>query len=132
MAADIKTWGETQLTALRREMDALFDGLCADLGLPPLPGAGGVRILDRGASLLVAARLPGYAASEIEIAATERSLTIRGQGLSGAGARAFVREVRLPAEIDPAAATAVFLDDVLTVTLPRRRPTRPGAPRDNA
>jgi len=126
MAVDIKTWGEARLSLLRRDLDERFDALCADLGLPALPGAGGVRVIDRGDAFEVSARLPGFTASEIEIAATRRVLAIFGQCAAAApgvrGKRSFRREVRLPADVVPEAASAAFANGLLTVRLPRRNP----------
>ena len=130
--ADFKLWGDSALENLRRDMDGLFDALCADYGLPPLflPGGLRLRVVERARCVVVTTSLSGFSPEAIEVAASPRTLTISGrrgvQTPGGIDARAFRREIILPAPVDPAAASIEFTAHTLTVTLPKR----PGAARD--
>lgn len=130
--ADLKLWGDFALERLRRDMDGLFDALCADYGLPPLflPGGLRLRVVERAHCVVVTTSLSGFSPEDIAVAASPRTLTISGKRGArtpdGIDARAFRREIALPAAVDPAAARIDFSPQTLTVTLPKR----PHAARD--
>jgi HSP20 family protein len=95
-----------------------------------------IDVYDTGEAYLVRAALPGVDSQELEIEATARSLSIKGERTPAAGSEAryrrreretggFARSIRLPAPIDADGITATYEDGMLQVTLPKAEEVRP-------
>lgn len=127
-----------ELSNLHRQMDQVFGAL--------VPGRGwvtradryrpAVNVFDKGDAYLVEAELPGLAEDDINIEATETSLTLSGQRKVEApeGYRVhrrerrnleFARSFELPAKVDLERVTATMKHGVLRIELPKQAQTRP-------
>ena len=125
--------------ALFDEMDRMFDDLFRRRWLRPLglEGALGrvslpqVDIIDQDDAIVVRAAVPGVRKEDLEISATDHSVTIRGrthhekEEKGGEYYRReistgeFLRTIPLPAAVDDSKAKAVFRDGLLELTLPK-------------
>lgn len=128
------------------ELDRLFDRLLPrgwmrpfrwdypawmDFEMPLEPTMPRIDVIDRANEFLVKAELPGVEKNDLEIALTERMVTIKGHTMreekeeKGEFFRhetyrgEFARSVILPAEVEGTKATATFRDGVLELTLPK-------------
>lgn len=126
-------WGE--FGRLNREISRLFDASSTsrkNAGVfPPL------NIFDDGDNLVVRAEVPGIAPEQLEINATGKSLSIKGERRaesvdSGAyyhrrerGHGTFSRAITLPQEIDPDKVKAGYKLGVLEIVLPKAEATKP-------
>jgi HSP20 family protein len=128
---DLSAFGSDPFTAMRREMDRLFDefrgvrGGLYETGFAP---AVNVRQTDSG--IEVTAELPGIDEKNVEVSVADNIMTIRGEKreekeekeggwqISERSFGSFVRTIPLPAEVDEDKASAQFKNGVLTVTLP--------------
>lgn len=123
---------------MRREMNRLAEGL--KTGSPYLPTAGVfplTNVTEDNSSYYVRAELPGMNTEDIEISATENSLSISGQRIiekEGEKVRyhrrereagKFSRIISLPGSIDTDKVEASFLDGILTVVLPKSEAMKP-------
>jgi HSP20 family protein len=127
--SNLRVWRNRELSKLKSDVDALFDGLCHELGLPPLGeefGAPSLDVEDAGAEVVVRMVLPGIDPNRLEITVSGESLRIGGeQDLEQCGAMRRVRfqsSVRLPARVREEAATASYHADVLEIRLPKLGP----------
>src|SRR5271157_4281921 len=86
-----------------------------------------VDIIDEQDELIVAAEIPGVRKEDIELSATEHTLTIRAK--SDETGRNYEKEVDLPAKINPNIARARYTHGILEVKLQKIGGTRErGAP----
>jgi len=119
---------------ITREMDRLFDA--AALGRRSIPAVPGLNVWRDADSVVAEAELPGFTADEIEILATEDTLTLRGSRSSSTPEGAtrvriertltsFERSIRLPVEINPEGVAASLENGLLRVTLPVAEAARP-------
>jgi HSP20 family protein len=124
---------------LSREMDRLFDA--AGLQDPSaLAGRSvrwpGLNIWREGDTIVAEAEIPGYRPEDIEVTATEDTLTIRGQRQTAMPEQVtplrtersvsrFERSVRLPVEVEADGIEATLADGVLRVTMPVAEAARP-------
>lgn len=136
---------DSTMDRLSREMDRLF-GMTSSLfdpGLIPTSATRsatqrwpGVNVWRDGDQLVAEAELPGFRLEDIEVLATEDSLTIRGQRRvhqpEGAtplrlerSMNSFERTLRMPLQIDADKANASLENGVLRVTLPVAESARP-------
>jgi HSP20 family protein len=88
-----------------------------------------VEIKEADSQITVRAEVPGFAANEINVSVEPQRLVISGKSekttedqkeetlLSEFRSNQFCRELRLPAEVDPAKTTAVLKDGVLELLL---------------
>jgi HSP20 family protein len=88
-------------------------------------------VIDRDASVLVRAEVPGVHKSNLAVEASDVAVTIKGEvqqaetrederyRISETSRGAFERTVRLPTEVDSTKAKATFKDGVIEVTLPK-------------
>ena len=88
-----------------------------------------VEIKEADSQITVRAEVPGFAANEINVSVEPQRLVISGKSekttedqkeqtlLSEIRSNQFCRELRLPAEVDPAKTTAVLKDGVLELGL---------------
>lgn len=119
--------------ALRREMDALFEGF--------LGANGGVRALEAfeprvdvaetDKEVRITAELPGVEEKDVEVSLSGDAITIKGEKREEKEEKgeeqyrlersygAFRRSFSLPCEVDADKATASFKKGVLTVALPK-------------
>jgi HSP20 family protein len=128
-----------QLTAVRNEINRLFDAPVADFGSSEVfnPWAPTVDLYESKDSLIVTAELPGLKKEEIDISLHEDNLTIAGERKEekqvgeNETQRAerfygrFQRTIGLPKAVDVNAIKAAYKDGVLTVTLPKAPEAKP-------
>ncbi len=136
--------GEDPFTAMRREMDRLFDEMTRSFGLPRTPLGEGVLaprvdVKETEDAIVVQAELPGVEEKDVEIEFADGVLTLRGEKkqereeeekekgyyLMERSYGAFLRRIPIPAEIDEDNIRAVFDKGVLTVTLPKKPESQP-------
>ena len=124
----------TGLTAIKKEMDRLFDRF-VDLEFPDLPGLGEwnptLDISETRDALVVKAEIPGIEPKDIQVSLQEQVLTITGEKKQEKEEKdehyyrreraygAFARSVRLPALVDEGKVSATFKNGLLTITLPK-------------
>lgn len=95
-----------------------------------------VDIIDQDGNVLVRAEMPGFSKKDIEISATENTLTIKAKARAEKkeenadyfrceiSQSAAARTVQLPSSIDPAQVKAKLQDGVLEVTMPKANGSR--------
>jgi HSP20 family protein len=128
---DMSSFGDDPFSAMRREMDRLFNefrgmrGGPYDVGFAP---AINVRQTDKGVE--VTAELPGIDEKNVDVSLADNVLTIRGEKkeereqsesgwqVSERSFGSFVRTIPLPVEVDEGKVQAQFRSGVLTVMLP--------------
>jgi HSP20 family protein len=135
---------EDPFTAMRREMDRLFDEMTRGFGLPRTATgepvlAPRVDVRETEDAIVVQAELPGVDEKDVEIEFADGVLTIRGEKklerteeekekgyyLMERSYGAFLRRIPMPVEIDENAIEASFEKGVLTVTLPKKPEVQP-------
>jgi len=119
----------TDLDNLTRQMDRLFQ---APAQSAPQPG---VNIWRTGDSVVAEAEIPGFKLDDVEVTATDDTVTIRGRRApapeNAAAIRverlitSFERSFQLPMQINAEAVEATLTDGVLRVTLPIAEAARP-------
>ncbi|KYH36460.1 MAG: heat shock protein Hsp20 [Candidatus Hecatellales archaeon B24] len=67
-------------------------------------------------SLKITVEIPGASKEQIQVTATEKTLTVNAQGKG----RTYFREIELPAEVEPKNARSTYADGILEVTLPKK------------
>ncbi|GBD45015.1 Spore protein SP21 [bacterium HR40] len=136
--------GEDPFTAIRREMDRLFDEMTKSFGLPrTITGepvlAPRVDVKETEDAIVVQAELPGVEEKDVEIEYADGVLTIRGEKklereeeekdkgyyLMERRYGAFLRRLAMPVEVDENRIEASFDKGVLTITLPKKPETQP-------
>lgn len=78
-----------------------------------------VDVIEREKEIDILAELPGVEKEDINVEAHEDSLTISVPN-------EFYKEIKLPSEIDPYKVKAKYKNGVLTVTLTKKKPSKPG------
>lgn len=128
--------GEDPFTAMRREMDRLFDEMTKSMSLArPAMGMGvmapRVDVKETDKAIEIEAELPGVAEKDVEVQLAEGVLTIKGEKkqereekekgyyLMERSYGAFLRQIPLPVEVDEAKVEAKFDKGVLSVVLPK-------------
>ena len=124
------------LTALRREMDRLFEHV---LGREPSPlgeAAPVIEVAETPAAVIVKAQVPGVSKEHLQVNVTETALTLKGEVQEVTTTEdtkyhhrefhygAFARTITLPTTVQAEHATAQLKDGVLEVTIPKREETR--------
>ncbi|MEF2229504.1 MAG: Hsp20/alpha crystallin family protein [Pseudodesulfovibrio sp.] len=123
--ADLKRWSRNEIGRMRRDMDRLFDELCADFDLPILMCrmAGDLEICDGGDVLVARLELGTLNPDSVRVSVEDRRLIIRADStLAASGrreSRAFHKEIRLPCRIDSEGVKVGFADGVLEILLPK-------------
>ncbi len=96
-----------------------------------------VDVFEKGDTLVVKVELPGVKQDEVEVSASEDTLTVKGQRAREAGVKDadydrseiaygnFYRSVALPANVDTKNIEALYEDGILRVTLQRAAGARP-------
>ncbi|MFW6076614.1 MAG: Hsp20/alpha crystallin family protein [Hyphomicrobiales bacterium] len=129
--------GWDPFTEMRRMQDEIrrvfaeYEGQAATAGYPP------VSLWVGRDSVVVTAELPGVGADDIELSASDDTLTIRGKREPGVDAEniawhrreraygAFSRTVELPFRIDPDRVQARFTNGVIEIELQRPEADKP-------
>jgi HSP20 family protein len=123
---------------MRREMNRLAEGFRS--GLPSFSNAGVFPLTNVSEDInnyYVRAELPGMNTEDIEISATDSSLSISGQRIiprEGDNVRyhrrereagKFSRMISLPGSVDTDKVEASFMDGILTIVLPKSEAMKP-------
>jgi len=83
-----------------------------------------VDIIEEADSIKVVAEVPGVEKNDIQLYATEKTLTIKVDTPN----RKYYKEVELPAEVDPKSAKSTYKNGVLEVSLKKISPKPKGEP----
>lgn len=122
---NLKVWGESQLSRMKRDMGRRFDALCLDLGLPPIEpfDEHGVHILHHGDELVIGVNAQGMDIEDISVIIQSRRLIISGTSVveekGTRHERSFTRELYLPCPVAAENANATFADGKVTVRIPK-------------
>jgi HSP20 family protein len=81
-----------------------------------------VDVLDEGDAIRIVAELPGVEKSDVNLDSTEKTLTIS----VSTEKRKYYKRIDLPAEIDPASATASYNNGILEVKVKKAVPSPKG------
>jgi HSP20 family protein len=127
-----------ELRGLHRRMDEVFGALHPESRslLRQEPQAPAINVYDRGETFLVEAELPGLTEQEVDIEATENTLTISGERKVRApegytahrrerASYQFARSFELPSKIDLERVSATMRNGVLAITLTKQAEARP-------
>jgi HSP20 family protein len=129
---------QSDLERLRQEMDRLMGGL--DQGIFRTQGAGVfplVNLTEDKDRFYLRAELPGIQASDVDISATAKTLTISGERKIPSEeetaryhrrereAGRFSRVISMPDAVNPAGIEAECKDGVLTITIPKAEEAKP-------
>ncbi|ADU62712.1 MAG: Hsp20/alpha crystallin family protein [Pseudodesulfovibrio sp.] len=123
--ADLKRWGQGEITRIRLEMDRLFDELCFDLDLPAMicRMSGDIELWEEGDTLVARMELHGVAPGDVSVVVLERLLVITARMVETVGgrsrSRAFRKEIKLPCAIRTEEAQVEFAQGVLVIRLPK-------------
>ena len=124
------------LTALRREMDRLFEHV---LGREPSPlgeAAPVIEVAETPAAVIVKAQVPGVSKEHLQVNVTDTALTLKGEVQEDQTTEdtkyhhrefhygTFARTITLPTTVQAEHATAQLKDGVLEVTIPKREETK--------
>jgi len=131
----------SELRRLHEDMDRLMEGFMRPLAAPMWPfaemAAPAVDVFERDGSVVVKAELPGLKKEDVEITATEDSISLKGEFKREEEAKRegfyrrerregkFFRTVPMPAAIKPDQVKASFKDGVLEITAPEAEGTKP-------
>jgi len=119
---------------MRDEMERVFESMTpAEMGMMQLPA---VDVFEQDGKVVVKANLPGMNKENIEVTATEDSISLKGEFKreEKVEERGFFRQERqsgrffrtipMPTAINPDQVTASFKDGVLEVTAPKAEPEK--------
>jgi HSP20 family protein len=126
---------EPGITALRREMDRLFDQFWGSeipsttygIWVPPLD------IADKGDAIVVKAEVPGVEPKDIQVTVDDNVLTFLGEKKYEKEEKdekhyrmersmgTFSRSIQLPVTVDSTNVTALFKNGLLTIRLPKTK-----------
>jgi HSP20 family protein len=122
------------LREFQREVGRIFEPSAAWRLPRPFPS---IALADAGEHYLLCVLLPGMSAEEVELSIAGEILNLRGERRRSEGVpdenyrrqeRPFgrwARSISLPDRVDADAASAQFVEGVLTVTLPKLHSTKP-------
>jgi HSP20 family protein len=115
--------------------DDLFEDLFREFFAAPEPGAGPVEpaaeIAESDGDVIVKLEVPGVEKDQLHVSVTEDEVSVRGETRKETEEKkknyyrqeirygAFQRTMALPAEVDPAKASAELKDGMLKLTLPK-------------
>lgn len=128
--ADLKRWSRDEIARMRREMDRMFDDLCADFDLPTMVCrmAGDLCLREDDDTLIVRLELGNMNPDNVDVSVDERRLIIVADNALDTGgqrqSQTFRKELRLPCAIDPDRVEAEYMQGVLEVRLPKCPPRR--------
>ena len=122
------------LRKMREEMDRMFENMLPSFAWPSLSSEGVMPIVDAFETpdeVVIKAELPGLKKDDIEITATDASISLKGEfkheervkeeGFIRNERRSgkFLRTIPMPIEIKPDQVKATFKDGVLEITAPK-------------
>jgi HSP20 family protein len=129
------------ITALRREMDRLFDQFWGSEN--PVSNYGvwvpSLDIADKGDAIVIKAEVPGVDPKEIQVTVDENILTLSGEKRYEKEEKdekhyrmersmgSFTRSVQLPLPVDATNVTAVHKNGLLTIRLPKTKAVKGAA-----
>lgn len=128
-----KTGEDNPIATLQRDMNRVFEGFWNRVGQFDWPWGGDVKseVAETDGAIEVSIELPGMEMEDVEVAATDDTLTIKGEKkvdreeekkgyyLSERSYGAVYRTIPLPPGVDGEKAEASFKNGVLTVRLPQ-------------
>jgi HSP20 family protein len=123
-------------TALRREMDRLFDSFGRDVGWPAEGSRAAamtpsIDVSESEGELKIDVDLPGVEEKDVDVAISDNVLTIKGEKKAEKEEKkkdfhlversygSFSRSLTLPFAVDPNQAKATFKNGVLSISLPK-------------
>ena len=124
---DLKRWTRNEIGRMRRDMDRLFDELCADFDLPVMMCrmTGDLELRDEAGVLVARLELGAMNPDSVQVSVEDRRLIIQADTAVAANGRhqthACRKEIRLPCPIDPEGARIGFADGVLEIRLPKSK-----------
>lgn len=125
------------LTALRREMDRLFEDFSSGGGFARLwerAAEPAIEVSDTAEAVVVKAQVPGVNKDDIHVTVTENAVTVKGEMQEEKKQEdknyhrqefrygAFMRTIPLPVPVQAEKATAQMKDGVLEITMPKSAP----------
>ena len=134
--SDVAAGGTDPFTAMRREMDRVFENFGRDLGwssaeLPSAAMAPALDVSETDKEIKIEADLPGVEEKDVEVVVTDNVLTIKGEKKAEKEEKkkdyhmversygSFARSIALPFQADPDKVKATFAKGVLNVTVPK-------------
>lgn len=128
-----KTGDDNPVATLQRDMNRLFEGFWNRVGHLDWPWSGEIKseVAETEGAIEVSIELPGMEMKDVEVTATDDTLTIKGEKkvdreeekkgyyLSERSYGAVYRTIPLPPGVDGEKAEASFKNGVLTVRLPQ-------------
>ncbi|MGD8541906.1 MAG: Hsp20/alpha crystallin family protein [Desulfobacteraceae bacterium] len=135
---ELTSWKKREIDQLRKEMDRVFQRVCADFGVPAVPsqsfGLSSLELRENESAVVLRARLVGIKPNELDISISGNTLTIRGASQSESGSqgeshyqvekqtRSFSRSLSLPAPVVPEEIRATCREQTLEIVMPKRTP----------
>ncbi len=122
---DLKRWSRDEISRMRREMDSLFDELCADFDLPVMfcRIAEDIDLREEGDTLVARLELLNMNPDDVSVSVLDRQLTISAKTVivetGHQKTHTFRKEIKLPCIIRPDDVEADFHDGILEVRLPK-------------
>ncbi|MBI9078347.1 MAG: Hsp20/alpha crystallin family protein [Pseudodesulfovibrio sp.] len=122
---DLKRWSQDEISRMRREMDRLFDDLCADFYLPVsfCRVVGDIDLKEKGDTLVATMELGNMNPDDVNVSVLDRCLIIHAETFSMEGGKrktkTFRKELKLPCIIRTDDVEANFQDGILEVRLPK-------------
>jgi len=132
--SDVAVSDNDPFTALRREMDRLFDSFGRDVGWPTAGTAAlapSIDVSETDSELKIDADLPGVDEKDVDVAISDNVLTIKGEKKAEKEEKkkdfhlversygSFSRSLTLPFAVDPGNAKPTFKNGVLSISLPK-------------
>ena len=134
--ADMPRWESFGgLTALRREMDRLFERVLGREASSPGEVEPAIEVAETPAAVIVKAQVPGVSKEHLQVNVTDTTLTLKGDVQEDKTTEdkhyhrrefhygAFARTITLPTTVQAEHATAQLKDGVVEVTIPKREAT---------
>jgi HSP20 family protein len=134
--SDVAVGDNDPFTALRREMDRLFDSFGRDVGWPAEGSRAAamtpsIDVSESEGELKIDVDLPGVEEKDVDVAISDNVLTIKGEKKAEREEKkkdfhlversygSFSRSLTLPFAVDPDQAKATFKNGVLSISLPK-------------
>jgi HSP20 family protein len=132
---------ESGITALRREMDRLFDQFWGSV--TPAASYGvwtpTLDVADKGDAIVVKVEVPGVDPTDIQVSVDDSILTLSGEKKYEKDEKderhyrmersmgTFTRSITLPVSVDATNVTALFKNGLLTIRLPKTKTVKGAA-----
>ena len=134
--SDVAVGDNDPFTALRREMDRLFDSFGRDVGWPTQGSRAAamtpsIDVSETESELKIDVDLPGVEEKDVDVAISDNVLTVKGEKKAEREEKkkdfhvversygSFSRSLTLPFAVDPDKARATFKNGVLSISLPK-------------